>query len=163
MPMNLYDLQQERKTTALFDGKLNLTYRPHKLTPAKELAMLRGSDVDSDDPEVIAQAKRNISRQLEAFAELVESWDFLGPLVADADGEGVDADELPLDLQQSGKELELEAWLEENMPGAKVKVAAGESCPLKPDYLKLVSSNFLMQIVAQLNEDMRPNVRKRGN
>jgi hypothetical protein len=163
MPMNLYELQQERKSATLYDGRLNLTYRPHKLTPAKELAMLRGSDVDSDDPAVIAQAKRNIQRQLEAFAELVEAWDFLGPLVADAEGEGVDADKLPIDLQQSGKELELEAWLEEHMPGAKVVVGSGQTCPLVPDCLKLISSNFLMQIVAQLNEDMRPNVRKRGN
>lgn len=160
MPMSMFDLSQERKTTTLFDGKLNLTYRPHKLTPARELAMLRASEgeVTDKDPAALAKAKAAVQRQLQSFAELVEAWDFLGPLAEDTHGDSI---ELP--PFRPGDDLELASWLEENHPGAQVVVNIGDPVPLEPRYLRLISSQFLMLIIAELNEDMRPNVRRRDS
>lgn len=159
MPVNIFDLADDRKTVTLEFGAdtLTVTYRPNQLTPARELAIIRQARADSDDDagddDELARAQFNIERQLSAFAELVEAWDFEGPLAKDSKGDRLD---LPRNLTDS---LELAAFAESK--GGKLVVPPGEVVPIRPDMLKLIGSNFLMQVTAKINEDMRPDPKRR--
>jgi len=159
MPVNIYDLEQDRKTLTMEFGSdsLTVTYRPNKLTPARELAILRQARSESlsdenDDDEDIERAEFNINRQLSTFSELVEAWDFLGPLAEKA-GERFD---LPRDITELS---EAQAFCEAH--GANLVVKPGETAPIRPDVLKLIGSNFLMLVVTRINEDMRPDPKRR--
>jgi hypothetical protein len=153
----MFELEQDRKTATITtdSGSLTVTYRPHALTPAKELAMLRvpseAIDEDADEDaqnEAYERANQSISMQLNSFCELVEAWDFLGPLAQDAEGNY-------LPLPRGLDSIEQQAYAEER--GGQVVVAEGEMVPLQPRYLKLISSHLLMQVVRGINADMRPN------
>lgn len=156
MPVNIYDLTQDRKTVTLEigGGQLTVTYRPNQLTPARELAMLRQARAEADesagDDEELAQAEYNVARQLETFAEIVEAWDFMGPLARHDDtGERLD---LPRDMHEPG---DLADFAERH--GGSLLVPPDVPVPIRPDCLVLIGSNFLMRVVALINEDMRPN------
>jgi hypothetical protein len=160
MPISIYDLEQERKTVTLDFGQdsLTLTYRPQALTPAKELAIMRQarseSDDDADDFEELERAEYNITRQLNTFTELVESWDFQGPLAVKHDGD------TRLDLPRGVTDLaELESFAAEH--GGKLLVSPDNVVPIQPAYLKLLGSHFLMMVIDRINQDMRPNPKRR--
>lgn len=164
MPISIYEVEQERRTITIEFGadSLTLTYRPNKLTPAKELAMLRqaraeveaeGDEDDSALGQEIDRAEYNIKRQLDTFKELVEAWDFMGPLAQAADGGRLD---LPRDVHE---QQELAAYAEKH--GGKLVVPPDEVVPIVPTFLRLIGSNFLMTIVSRINDDMRPKVKGR--
>lgn len=159
MPVNIYDLSADRKTITLELGAadLTVTYRPNSLTPARELAILRQarSDSEGDDGfEEIEQAERSIQRQIQSFIEVIEAWDFMGPLALAADG----ATRLDIPRDQMGV-LDAQAFAEAH--GGKVLVPAEQVVPIRFEFLKLIPSNFLMTIVRKVNEDMGPK-KKRG-
>lgn len=158
MPVNIYDLADDRKTVTLDFGSdsLTVTYRPNSLTPARELAIIRQARAESEDgsegDDDLERAEFNIGRQLIAFSELVEAWDFTGPLAQDKQGDRLD---LPRNISD---QRELAAFAESK--GGKLVVPPGEVVPIRPEFLKLIGSNFLMQITAKINEDMRPNPKR---
>lgn len=161
MPISLYDLHSDRKTVTLdiAGGQLTVTYKPNALTPARELALIRQArdDVtreDDDDPEAreLEAAEFNINKQITTFCEVVEAWDFEGPLAVDKEGLRLD---LPRDQQGL---LESQAFAESQ--GGKIVVPAGETVPLRQEFLRILPSHFLMEVQRLINEDMRPN-RKR--
>lgn len=165
MPVNIFDLVEDRKEASLEIGVnvLNVRYRPNQLTPAREMAMLRQAASDnaaeddaSDDEVAIATAQRNIDRQIGTFAELVEWWDFEGPLARGADGERL---HIPRDMTGP---LESQAFVEQH-PGAELLVRSGDIVPATPEYLRLLPSHFLMLVVNLINEDMRPKQKRRRN
>jgi hypothetical protein len=158
VPVNIFNLTQDRKTLSIDFGAdtLTVTYRPNALTPAGELAILRQARADSiedgEDDDELERAAFNISRQLEAFAELVESWDFMGPLARAKAGNRLD---IPASLTDP---LEVAAFVESQ--GGALVVPAGQVVPIRPDCLRLIGSNFLMTVTARINEDMRPNPKR---
>jgi hypothetical protein len=159
MPVNIYDLESDRKTVTLEFGSdsLTVTYKPNALTPARELAILRQARSESDDEagddDELARAEFNISRQLLAFTELVEAWDFMGPLARDAKGDRLD---IPKALTDH---LEIAAYCESQ--GGKLVVPPEQVVPIRPEFLELIGSNFLMLITSKINEDMRPDPKRR--
>lgn len=168
MPLSMYELQADRRTITLElpGGNLVVTYRPNQLTPARELAIIRqarddvaASDAeDKNASEIAAEletAEYNISRQIANFVELVEAWDFTGPLAQASDGSRLD---IPRDHMG---ELEAQAYAESR--GGKVLVPSGHVVPIRQEFLRLMPSNFLMNISARINDDMRPNPKKRPN
>ena len=156
MPITIDDLAVDRKTVTLElgSGSLTVTYRPNALTPAREMFLLRAARAESEDEEdaELQSAERNITRQISTFVELVESWDFLGPL-ASKNGERLD---IPRDQQSSS---DAEAFCE--LHGAKLVVPTDEPVPIKADVLRLLPSHFLMRVVVLINQDMRPNPKQR--
>lgn len=160
MPITINALQDDRKTTTLEFGTdtLVVTYKPNALTPARELAILRQAREDSEDSsdgdyDEIARAEFNINRQLGAFAELVEAWDFKGPLAQDKHGDRLDIPRNLTDL------LEIQAFCESQ--GGKLMVPPDEVVPIRVEFLKLIGSNFIMQVSALINEDMRPDPKRK--
>ena len=154
MPISAFDLADDRKTATLEFGAdtLTVTYRPNQMTPARELAIIRQARSeaaeDSGDDEELARAEYNVNRQLETFVELVEAWDFMGPLAQSSKGDRLN---LPRSLTDP---LELAAFAESK--GGKLLVPPDEVVPIRTEFLRLIGSNFLMKVVNLLNEDMRP-------
>lgn len=155
MPLNLFDLDQDRKqlTIEFAGGTVSLVYRPNQLTPARELGILRAAsaDVDPDDDEAISNAEQAITRQIEGFVELVESWDVEGPLAVDAYGQRL---KIPAD-QQTNPQGYVESM------GGRLVVEPGQIVPIKAEVLRLMASNVLMTISRKINEDMAPNPKRR--
>jgi hypothetical protein len=156
MPVTINDLTQDRKTVTLElpGGDLTVTYRPNQLTPARELAILRQAKSDADDDsdsDEIETAEYNINRQISTFVDLVEAWDFEGPLAKDKTGARLD---IPKDHN-----AEAQAYAESQ--AGTLMVPAGETVPIRAEFLKLLPSAFLMNLVGRINEDMRPNPKKR--
>lgn len=154
MPLSIFDLQSDRKTFTIPELDLTVTYRPNQLTPARELAILRSSalpDDEDDIDELLAAGERNVKRQIDAFCQLVESWDLMGPLVADADGQLME-----------GVNPNHEGWeraVEER--GGTIVVPAGQVIALTPDNLRVLPSHFLATVTEAINKDMRPDPKKR--
>ena len=149
MPVSIYDLVEDRKTIRIPGYDLSVTYRPNSLTPAKELLLLQTSpdDEDEEEDEDNARAKRNIIRQIRGFCDLVEAWDFLGPL-AEKDGARLD-----IPKGQEG-DLESQAWVEDQ--GGQLLIPTGQPVPIQEKYLVLLPGFFIVNIIRAINEDMTP-------
>jgi len=154
MPVNIYDLVEDRKTLRVSQYDLTLTYRPNSLTPAKELALLKTTDPDADDDEAIAMVEANVKRQIQGFADLVEAWDFTGPLAKDADGGRLD---IPKAL--NNEPLEAQAYVEDK--GGKLLVKAGDIVPIQVENLMLLPGYFIVSLIRAINEDMTPDPKSR--
>lgn len=153
MPVNIFELQSDRRTVKVDKYDLTVTYRPNQMTPARELAILRASAISDDDDDVdelLANGERNVKRQIDAFVELVESWDFMGPLAADGEGQL-----LPVDPNRE----DIEGYVASM--GGTLLVPAGQVVPLKADYLRIIPSFFLTDVTIAINEDLRPDPKKR--
>ena len=73
MPISVSDLVSERRTIAvpIGRGRLEVTYRPQELTPAREEEI--AEQLDNNDAKS--------STMLTMFVDLVAAWDLTGPLV----------------------------------------------------------------------------------
>jgi hypothetical protein len=156
MPVNIYELQEDRKTFLIDKYQLTVTYRPNELTPARELAMLRQSavtDEDGDDEidEQIRNAERNINRQIEALIALIESWDCMGPLAVTPEGELM---RIPRDQFDDAEQYVADH-------GGTLLVPTGHPIPLRHDCLVLLGSFFLTEVMEAINKDLRPDPKKR--
>jgi len=154
MPTTLFDVVADRRT-ASFDvhgHQVTVTYRPNSLTPAREVAILRQSaeDVTDDELEDLARAESLVTRQVETFAELVESWDLYGPLAV-KDGARL---EIPQEQRETARD-----WVEAQ--GGRLLAAHDQPVPINGECLRLIPSYFLVSLVEKINQDMRPDPKRR--
>lgn len=159
MPINIFELTDDRKTVTIpvgsSGGQMTLTYRPNSLTPARELAIMRRAELElddeGDDDQDAARVQRNIERQISTFLELVESWDFEGPLARDVHGDAV---KFPIEARHDPA-----GYCAEH--GHELLVPAGQVIPLTYDNLVVIPSHFLLGIVEAVNKDMRPDPKRK--